>query len=330
MVVLGLIGGAVWIGLSVGRNRDDQGLSPACGLGLCADEAVIEPQILVEKCSPPHSCELVPYEGSVFLRLIDLDTSKKPRCGPGDCGAQTHALQSGWAPGRWQIVAPRIRKFPDLLPPEPVDISLQAGETLEIQLVYRDPLKGWPRGPFAHNCLPQNADAEGDFDGDGSRDRVDFSPVYDSEDLVGWTLRQRFGSGHVLNERIDAECPEVIGAVDIDGDGRDELFYDTGKGMTAALVDVLRFHKDKLDNIIEVPKDFSLYVGTSNAGGSSLECYRTRDRAGFVVTTFEDDETSVVYYTLRRRQLLQGIEDVPDAVVPPGELRCFNLSWMGY
>lgn len=212
-------------------------------------------------------------------------------------------------------------------------LSREAGETLQIRLIYRDPLNGWPRGPFAHNCLPENADGIGDFDGDGLRDRVEFRPVYGSDDLNGWILRQRFGDGRAVSQRLEAECPEVIGAVDIDGDGKDELFYDTGQGMTAALIDILKLHKGTLKNVVEVPDDFSIYVGSSNAGISNLDCYRTDDVAGFLVRTKDPvtRQRSMLIYELRGRRLLQGIEDA-EAVANPveGDLSCFDLQWIGY
>lgn len=332
-VVLGLIGGAVWIGLGSRTEKLDPTLSINCGLSLCDDEAVVDAEIVVERCDRFEECHLVPYDISVFLGFIDLDDQGPDACGRGDCGAQIDALPSGWDTGRWRIVAPRIRRFPHLIPPEPIDLTLEAGETLQIRLVYRDPLNGWPRGPFAHNCLPQNADFAGDLDGDGLRDRIDFYPGYDAKGFPGWILRQRFGDGRAMSQGIDAECPEVIGAVDIDGDGKDELFYDTGEGMTAAVVDILKLHKGRLKNVIEAPDDFSLYVGESNAGTSDLDCYRTADVAGFLVLE-EDPVTngrSVLIYELRGRRLMEGIED-PRALRSSsnGDLNCFELHWPGY
>ncbi len=333
LMVLGLIGGAVWIGLHSSEQQMDPRSSPHCGFSLCAHEAAIDAEIIVERCDRYEQCHLVPYEISVFLNLTDLDDKGPDACGPGECGAVIEALESGWDPGLWRLSPPRIRRFPHLIPPDPIDLSLRAGETYEVQLVYRDPFNGWPRGPFAHNCLPENADGEGDFDGDNLRDRIEFYPGYHSEGFAGWVLRQKFGAGRTVSQGIDAECPEIIGAVDIDGDGADELFYDTGKGMTAALVDILKLHKGRLKSVVEVPDDFSIYIGGSNAGISDLDCYRTEDVAGFLLINKDPvaKRRSFLIYELRGRRLMEGIED-PRALrsSSSGDLNCFELHWVGY
>ena len=331
MVFIALVGGATWIGLAVGPGREDPGGSPACGLALCSDEALIEPEILIESCPRVGRCNLVPYKRSVFFSLIDLDTTKADRCGPGDCGAASHAFQSGWEPGRWRIVSPRLKDYPYLERPEPVDITIEPGGTYPIRFIYRDELRGWPRGPFAHNCLPENSDGAGDFDGDGLRDRIDFYPAYSSAGFVGWSLRQRFGDGRAVNQLIEAECPEVIGAADIDGDERDELFFDTGKGMTAALVDLLVYRAGKLREIDYQPKATTLYVGGSNAATSDLSCYPTEGRPVLEITTVDHAKrriTATTYVLID--DVLRRTGTYPIRGNATGKLACFGLRWKGY
>lgn len=191
------------------------------------------------------------------------------------------------------------------------------------------PQMTWPPGPFAHNCLPENADGDGDFDGDGLRDRVNFRPGYSSHGFVGWSLLQRFGDNHTLSKPVDAECPEVIGAVDIDGDGNDELFYDTGRGMTAALVDLLKLRRGKLQNVIHEPTGFSLYVGTSNAGSSDIECFRNERTGGLVVREKGGGAGRITIYVLGGPRLVRA-RSFGGASDPRGELDCFGLQWQGY
>lgn len=331
LVVAVLIGGAVWIGLASRTEQLDPTLSITCGLSLCEHEALIDAEVLVERCDRFEECRLVPYDISVFLGFVDLDDRGSGSCRRDECGANSDALQSGWQTGRWRIIAPRIRRFPHLLPPDPIDLTLEAGETYEVKFVYRDPLNGWPKGPFAHNCLPENADGEGDFDGDGLRDRIDFYPGYSSAGFVGWSLRQRFGDGRAVNQLIQAECPEVIGAADIDGDERDELFFDTGKGMTAALVDLLVYRAGKLREIDYRPKATTLYVGGSNAATSDLRCYPTEGRPVLEITTVDHAKrriTATTYVLID--DVLRRTGTYPIRGNATGKLACFGLRWKGY
>lgn len=190
----------------------------------------------------------------------------------------------------------------------------------------------WPKGPFAHKCLPENADARGDFDGDGKVDRVRFSPAYANDaGFVGWVLRQRYGDGQGLRQRVDAECPEAIGAADIDQDGNDELFFDTGKGMTAALVDLLVYHRGRLRHVTYAPRNVTLYVGSSNARASEIRCYPTDTEP--VLELLEVDRpagrTTARTFALYGR-VLEETGEYPVRGSATGSLRCFGLRWKGY
>lgn len=328
LVFSALIAGAISVGLVSGREPTarDQCVS---GLQLCANEALIKAKVLMERCPELANCKLIPVKTSPFLGFVDLDHKGPNSCGPGDCGAAVHALQSGWEQGRWRIIAPRLRGFPYLTPPEPVEITLEPGETYEIELIYRDEFKGWPRGPFAHNCLRENSNGRGDFDGDGVRDQMRFVPLQRSGELLGWDVHVALAAGDSFTTRVEAECPEVLGAVDIDGNGRDELFFDTGKGMTAALVDLLVFQPTGLRNVVHEPKDFSLYVGASNAGSSDISCFKNERTGGLIVREKGAGVGKITTYVLRGPRLVLGVS-FGGARGPRGELDCFGLHWQGY
>ena len=193
------------------------------------------------------------------------------------------------------------------------------------------PEVSWPPGPFAHNCLPENATGDGDFDGDGLRDRVDFFPAYSSEGFVGWALRQRFGDGRIASKLIDAECPEVIGATDVDQDGNDELIFDTGKGMTAALIDLLVYRRGKLQAVEYRPRDTTLYIGTSMAGRSDLRCFPTEGTPLIEIVTvyLQRERVTSTSFSLRGGTLVRT-GTFPIRGDAAGRLRCFGLTWKGY
>jgi len=284
----------------------------------------------MERCPEIDRCKLIPVKKLPYLGFVELDQKGPDSCGPGDCGAAVDALRSGWDAGRWRIVAPRLRGFPYLTPPEPIDLTLEAGEEIEIRLIYRDDFKGWPRGPFAHNCMRKNADGQGNFDGDGQKDEMRFLPVQRAGKLLGWDAHVDLAAGVSVTTRVDAECPEVIGSVDIDGDGRDELFFDTGKGMTAALVDLLVFQPSGLRNVVHQPTDTLLYVGASNAGSSDIWCFRNKGTGGLELREKRGAGAGRnTIYVLRGQRLVRGVS-LRGASDPQGELDCFGLHWEGY
>ena len=215
------------------------------------------------------------------------------------------------------------------------------GETLTARLELMgpaDPLPKddkpdpWPSGPVAHNCSEENSDAEGDFDGDGAVDQTRFEPAYTRDGRLDWTVRLELSSGQGSVAPIRAECPEMIGAVDIDRDGDDELFFDTGAGMTAALVDVLVFADGKLKNVDQAPKGLVLYVGSSNSAESALRCFKNRKGAGFTLI-----EKPPVGHVSRTTWVMDDDRLVRDSVttssrgpLPDSAIDCFGLRWLGY
>ena len=329
---MALLGGAVWIGLASRPEPLDPTLSINCGFSLCDHEALVEPEVLIERCSAYRECRLLSYDGSVFFEFVGVSAAGGLRCDEGECGAADGALQSGWDPGTWRIEPRLPRSLRHLELVEPVEVELEAGESYDVEFVFRDPLKGWPRGPFAHNCFAENADGEGDFDGDGLRDRVEFSPGYAADyGFVGWSLRQRFGDGRTVSQPVDAACPEVIGATDVDQDGDDELFFDTGRGMTAALIDLLVFERGKLREVTYRPKATQLYLGTSMAELSDLRCFPTEGSPLFEIVSVDEQHRRVTSTTFSLRDsLLVKVGTYPVRGNAEGRLECFGLSWRGY
>jgi hypothetical protein len=178
--------------------------------------------------------------------------------------------------------------------------------------------------------MRKNADGQGNFDGDGQKDEMRFLPVQRAGKLLGWDAHVDLAAGVSVTTRVDAECPEVIGSVDIDGDGRDELFFDTGKGMTAALVDLLVFQPSGLRNVVHEPTDTLLYVGASNAGSSDIWCFRNKGTGGLELR--EKREAGAgrnTIYVLRGQRLVRGVS-LRGASDPQGEVDCFGLHWKGY
>ena len=116
---------------------EDKRFSEECGSGLqlCADEGLIQARILVKTCTHDGECRTEPLNQNPYLEFIQLDGPTGQRCGPGDCGAAPDALQQGWSPGRWKIIAPPLQGLKE---PAPVTIDLHAGKVLNVDFVYLD------------------------------------------------------------------------------------------------------------------------------------------------------------------------------------------------
>lgn len=141
--MLGLVAAMAVVAVSIGiimRDDHPEKLAEAedCvgGFDVCGDEGLVEAELLVRRCPSADSCTTEPLDAQPYLEFVQLDGPVGERCGPGDCGAVPHALQQGWNAGRWRIIAPAVGK---LKPPPPVTIDLEAGETVPVKLVYRDP-----------------------------------------------------------------------------------------------------------------------------------------------------------------------------------------------
>lgn len=224
--------------------------------------------------------------------------------------------------------------------PKPSPTTAEPSPTRTHRWHHRDSFP-WPKTHhFAHNCLEENASAKGDFDGDGAIDVATFfvSGPKNRYGFLPWSVELQLGSGKITRSSADAECPEAIGASDVDGDGRDELFYDTGKGMTAALIDLMRFAHGRLRNLVHRPKLYSsIYVGGSNAGVASAQCFRSPTRIGLMVTDTEGlfgraahsaKRYAFVMHDLRLTKMRP--ERIRIKHLGRGELRCFGLHWFGY
>jgi hypothetical protein len=109
------------------------------------------------------------------------------------------------------------------------------------------------------------ASTSGDFDGDGARDDAEFVEVTSGivrcdrsgevfEDLSSQKLEIRFGSGQALEKTFtDCQgglCAYVFAAVDLDGDGRDELAIDVSSAAATGLVEFYRVDPDGIRPLI--------------------------------------------------------------------------------
>lgn len=190
-----------------------------------------------------------------------------------------------------------------------------------------------PEGPFAHTCAPENSEVRGDFDGDGTEETARFEAFLDKTGRAGWMVivRDRDATNEGSRSRVDAECPEAIGATDVDQDGDDELFFDTGRGMTAALVDLLVFAKDRLREVTHRPKGSFMYVGSSMAGRSDLRCVLTEGTPLIEIVTVDvpGKRVTAMEFSLSDRTLVRT-GTFPIRGDARGRLRCFGLRWRGY
>ena len=346
VVVLGLIGGAVWLGIA----------------------AFTEPRQSEALASPPDC-------GRTDLTDPDYGVRLSTREGkPGDditiSGTTLRGENGQWAPAEylevwWNTVSPggpALKDGPvfELFVTDDLDRCTFEGTfevpdvepgTYQVTTSIFEPSEArsyglfgkhrftvlppheWPEGPFAHNCLPENADGRGDFDGDGRAEVVRFEPVFDAGGHAGWTavLGTRSSIFEHTRVRVDAECPEVIGPTDVDQDGDDELFFDTGKGMTAALIDLLVYERGKLREVTYRPKATTLYVGTSMAARADLRCFPTEGSPLFEIVKVDAQRQRVTStnFSLRGDVLVRtGIYPVRGNA--DGRLRCFGLRWRSY
>ncbi len=193
---------------------------------------------------------------------------------------------------------------------------------------------GRPQEPFPPGCSVARATSVGDFDGDERLDRSRFFPARKRRGSLEWEVRLELASGESSLTTIAAACPETIGARDLDRDGRDELFYDTGCGMTAALIDVLKFEGGRLKNVQHIPSLEFVYVGGSNAGSSDVRCGGKREHGKLIeirTSRLGARTATRTEFTLRDMRLVKTDERrVQLARDLPGKLICFGLRWRGY
>jgi hypothetical protein len=338
-VFVALLGAAVSIGL---LSQTDTQPTEECFVSQlwCDNKAVVRAEIFLRRCFAERACESEPYKGSASLRFVELDRAGGS-CRSADCES-FGPLQTKWDSGNYRIWPVLGTTRFDHLRVQPVALTLGAGQTYELTFVYRDATRHWPRSGLGLYCSRENRDGSGDFDGDGKTDQVRFVPSYPaSEDLrwyysapsdLRWDVALSLGAGVVTTNRIDAECPEVIGSVDINGDGRDELFLTDG-GETAAVVDLLVYIRGGLRNVRFRSEPNFLYVGGSNAGLAGIECFQGSTGGGLIEVTTDGLGVEGVTET-RTRFLLQGGRLIRVGTERKrldgfgmNDLDCFDLQW---
>jgi hypothetical protein len=192
---------------------------------------------------------------------------------------------------------------------------------------------------FHRYCVKTLAWGSADFDGDGLSDRLHFTRGAPDGRLSStrWNVELTLATGESSVGHVKASCPSRIGRVDLDADGRDEYFYDTGSGMTAAMVDLMRFDGKVLRNIPHGLQDW-FYVGNANSGSAKLRCLRDGSGVRVVTTDVVNPvppkklgPAIITTYLYDGRRLLSG-EPVHSKRKPGtgGSLDCFGLHWDGY
>jgi hypothetical protein len=70
-----------------------------------------------------------------WVEMIELSGLLEERCNPGECGLSAEALSAGvyWNPGRWRVIAPRIKGWN---PPDSIEIVVRPGELTSFEFRY--------------------------------------------------------------------------------------------------------------------------------------------------------------------------------------------------
>jgi hypothetical protein len=144
--------------------------------------------------------------------------------------------------------------------------------------------------------------ATGDVDGDGSGDTLEV--LHDGAGT--WYLQMTLGSGGSSYTELPtaggAGGKEMIGAADIDEDGKEEIFVQTGSGASAAVIGV--FTVEGGCDIAAVtldgaPAEFA--VGASVGNTSGLQCSNVPE-AGSIIA-FSGTSTDGETYTVSHSEL---------------------------
>ena len=116
-IVLGLIGGAVWIGWASAQA-----------------EGAIALTFTLQRCPERGPCSIESFEAPDHVAALSVDGATRECDDPGDCTFAPDELEQGLAPGAWQIGAPPL---PGLQRPESPYVQVRAGEVLRVRLQYR-------------------------------------------------------------------------------------------------------------------------------------------------------------------------------------------------
>lgn len=137
------------------------------------------------------------------------------------------------------------------------------------------------------SAAPRTPARDGDVDGDGRVDRVTAT-----QEL----LTVRLASGRTLTAEVVADAePPVQGVVDVDRDGRAEVFLETTRGASTAFYTPFRYDGTSLRALVLDGEPVRLGVGGSITHGDGFAC--TGGRVVVSSSSSDDGETFEVTTT---------------------------------
>jgi hypothetical protein len=112
---------------------------------------------------------------------------------------------------------------------------------------------------------PEGSPQSGDIDGDGRPDAVTLEPGKG-------IIRVRLAAGPVHEVTVHSLCPSLLGFADVNGDGRDELWWKDGLGNTAHVFNLVAWVQDRLVVVVGPDTENPLFIGWGFSGGATLWC----------------------------------------------------------
>ena len=149
-------------------------------------------------------------------------------------------------------------------------------------------------------------DAAADLDGDDHDDQLQSYRVGDAE----WHLRVSLARGGGADLEItppNGSFVTVLGGADIDGDGADELWAQTGQGASAAILGIARLVGCDLVRVTTSGGDpAELPVGGSVGTASGVECEARSDSAAHLTTYTASNQGGDRYEVRATEHVLDG------------------------
>lgn len=174
-------------------------------------------------------------------------------------------------------------------------------------------------------ALPDGAanitDAAGDVDGDGAQDVLRSYRL----GVDDWHLRAELAAGGAEELAVPTfgdGAIVVLGGADVDGDGGDEVWAQTGSGASATIVGLARFTNCTLERVTFVggdPAEFPVGGSVGNAAGLGCEAHidPASDLTAYTATNTGEVsyEVTATDYALKGSVLVQGASEVSTATM---------------